>query len=42
MILSDADEIPDSQRLNAVLACHGYLTDGKVPAGGVIDGLAPV
>ena len=21
---------PDSQRLNAVLACHGYLTDGKV------------
>ncbi|CAH0369491.1 unnamed protein product [Pelagomonas calceolata] len=30
VILSDADEIPDSQRLNDVLACHGYLTDGKV------------
>ncbi len=30
VILSDADEIPDAQRLNAVLACHAYLTDGKV------------
>ena len=30
VILSDADEIPDSERLNDVLACHGYLTDGKI------------
>ena len=30
VILSDADEIPDAQRLNDVLACHGYLTDGKI------------
>jgi hypothetical protein len=30
VILSDADEIPDAARLNDVLACHGYLTDGKV------------
>ena len=30
VVLSDADEIPDAERLNDVLACHGYLTDGKV------------
>ena len=30
VVLSDADEIPDAERLNDVLACHGYLTDGKI------------
>ena len=41
VVLSDADEIPDAERLNAVLACP-LFNGRKDLAGGVAHGLAPV